>query len=321
MTSPKQFNLSPLHQVEYAVGDLKKAQNFFQHIFGESEVEAAFSSVLNNPALDISHAGFGETVQQFCQPLMEGLPHYDLFQTYGNCVHNLCYLVDSIDDIIENCRLAGFDQLIDFPLDDIWRSVLPEENLQGNHQSYIMDTRATFGFHLELAETPWVNLPEPPLMLPAFSPAWQELGVASGNKVLGLNIVVADLEQTLAALQTVFANNLQVHREPETSADESSRTMVVELGLVRMAFLQPIAKDGELQEFLSERGPAVHSILASVADMSRIRTELEKSSIEVGAPNPILFAPLRESGYSEGKIIQTSSIEQQGVNFILVELE
>ncbi|MEH6593555.1 MAG: hypothetical protein V7746_25030, partial [Halioglobus sp.] len=56
--------LSPLHQVEYAVADLAYCQRFFSEVFGETEVEQVFSQVLSNPALAISHAGFGETVQQ-----------------------------------------------------------------------------------------------------------------------------------------------------------------------------------------------------------------------------------------------------------------
>ena len=62
--------LSPLAQVEYAVKDLDYSMQFFAEVFGESEVENTFSRVLTNPALDIRHAGFGKTVQQFCQPLM-----------------------------------------------------------------------------------------------------------------------------------------------------------------------------------------------------------------------------------------------------------
>lgn len=321
----KPFVLSPLHQVEYAIPDLKKSQRFFTEVFGECEVEAVFSAVLTNPALAIRHAGFGGTVQQFCEPLMEGLPHYDAVQAYGPCVHNLCYLVDDIDAIVANCRDAGFDQLIDFPLTDIWRSVIDEGNLTGNHHSYIMATRDLFGFQLELAETPWITQPQPPLMLPAHGPQWSEVGVASGNKLLGINVVVHDLEATQRALQAVFGENLRVLSSPEMDESSNTKTLLVELGEVPLAYSQPLGSGTELARFMAERGPAVHSLVTQVDGLKEIRTrlggwDLETSPIDFEL-EPALRALVQGSATTAAApdFQQVAALQQLGVNFILCE--
>jgi catechol 2,3-dioxygenase-like lactoylglutathione lyase family enzyme len=316
----KQFNLSPLHQVEYAVADLAESQEFFQQVFGESEVEQTFSQVLTNPALAISHAGFGEVVQQFCQPLMEGLPHYDALQANGSCVHNLCYLVDSIDNIVANCRDVELETLIEFPMDDNWRKLIPEDNLQGNHQSYIINTRAVLGFQLELAETPWIREPQPPLMLPAHGPQWPGLGVASGNILRGINVVVEDLEQTLAALQAVFAGNTTVIMPPHITSDGSLKTMVVELGLIRMVYLQPLQEGSELAVFLQQRGPAVHSLVAEVRDLVRVETGLGVYDIESSPPEAALLVAIEQEQLGERRALQVHSLAQVGVEFTLLEV-
>ncbi|MEH6581334.1 MAG: VOC family protein [Halioglobus sp.] len=315
----KAVTLSPLHQVEYAVADQADSQRFFSEVFGETEVENVFSQVLTNPALAISHAGFGETVQQFCQPLMEGLPHYDALQAHGPCVHNLCYLVDSIDNIVANSREAGFEPLIEFPMDDNWRLLIDEDNLQGNHQSYIIDTQAVFGFQLELAETPWIAEPEPPLMLPAFGPQWNSLGVSAGNTLRGITVVVEDLAQTLSALKTVFADSLSVITPIQAHAEGSVEYMVVELGLVRLAYLQPLERDSGLSSFLAQRGPAVHSLVAEVSDLARVETALADFSISSDHPESALLVAVEQSGQDVRRAVQVHSLENIGVEFTLLE--
>ena len=315
----KSINLSALHQVEYAVADLAASQEFFQQVFGEYEVERNFSQVLTNPALAISHAGFGESVQQFCQPLMAGLPHYDALQAYGLCVHNLCYLVNSIDNIVANCQGAGLETLIEFPMDDNWRTMIPEDNLQGNHQSYIINTRAVFGFQLELAETPWINEPQPPLMLPAHGPQWAQLGVASGNMLRAISVVVEDLEQTLAALEAVFAGSETVITPPQTTADGSVKIMVIELGLIHMVYLQPLVEGSELAIFLQQRGPAVHSLVAEVPELAQVEAALDAFDVASDEPEAALLVGLEQGQQLGRRTLQVHSLKQVGVEFTLLE--
>jgi hypothetical protein len=308
--------LSPLHQVEYAVKDLDYSMQFFADVFGESEVESIFSRVLTNPALDIRHAGFGKTVQQFCQPLMEGLPHSTAVQEWGNCVHNLCFLVENIDAIVTNCHEAGLEALIEFPMGDNWRQLLAEDNIQGNHQSYIFDTRAVFGFQLELAETPWREEPEPPIMLPAYGPQWGALGADSGNTLRGINVVVDSLEHTLHALQSVFAGSISLLQPSTPYGDDGGYFMVVELGLVRLVYIQP-GSGGELARLLKQRGPAVHSLLADVADMERAKQCLTNLAIKTSVPEPVLLTALGDSEAPAGELLQVQSMKQLGVEFTL----
>lgn len=320
----KSFVLSPLHQVEYAVPDLEESHRFFIEVFEEKEVEAAFSAVLANPALAIRHAGFGGTVQQLCEPLMEGLPHYDALQAQGPCVHNLCYLVDDIDAIVANCDDAGFEVLIDFPLTDIWRSVLEESNITGNPQSCIMATSDLFGFQLELAETPWKTEPQPPVMLPAHGPQWSSAGVASGNTVLAINVVVNDLEATLHALTAVFGDNLRVINPPAMNQSGDAKTLLVELGKVPLAYYQPTAHETELATFLAQRGPAVHSLVAAVEGMGDIQKRLAQWNIETGEAQFALQLDSSEGNDSAAtntpqNLMHVKSLEQVGVNFLLLE--
>lgn len=321
----KSFVLSPLHQVEYAVPDLDYAQRFFLEVFGEHEVEADFAAVLTNPALDIRHVGFGGTVQQLCQPLMAGLPHYDALRDHGPCVHNLCYLVDSIDSLFSKSREAGFETLIDFPLTDIWRSVIADDNLQGNHQSYIMDTRALFGFQLEVAETPWINQPQPPLMLPAHGPQWTEVGASSNNTLRAINVVVNDLEATLSALRTLFGANLTVLQPPREHAsandnpdeDAAVSSMLVELGSVPLAYHQPLGHSGELAMLLKEHGPSVHSLVAEVGNLQDIRQRLDARGIASGQLQctPLSGASVKQPSNSQP--VHVHAREKLGVDFIL----
>jgi Glyoxalase/Bleomycin resistance protein/Dioxygenase superfamily len=312
--------LSPLHQVEYAVKDLDYSMQFFAKVFGEGEVESTFSRVLTNPALDIRHAGFGKTVQQLCQPLMEGLPHSTAVQEWGNCVHNLCFLVENIDAIAANCHEAGLEALIEFPMGDNWRQLLAEDNIQGNHQSYIFDTRAVFGFQLELAETPWRVEPEPPIMLPAYGPQWAAVGADAGNTLRGINVLVKDLESTLHALQSVFAGSVSLLQPPGPSGDEGCHFMVVELGQVRLAYIQPVSS-GALARLLKQRGPTVHSLLAEVADMGHVAASLSKLNIRTGEPEGVLLSAFGEPNALQSSALQAHSMAELGVEFVLIPVQ
>ncbi len=308
MSIPKPFVLTALHQVEYAVNDLSYSRRFFGEVFGEREVEAPFAKVLTNPALEIRHCGFGLTVQQLCRPLMPGLPHYDALQALGNTVHNLCFLIDDVDAFTASCRRADIESLIEFSMTDNWHRVLADDNIDGNHASYIFDTRSSLGFHLEIAETPWVVEPDPPVMLPAYGPQWSALGVDAGNRLAGLNVVVADVDRTHETLEAVFGANLTTH-----SRDD--HPTVVELGSVRLAFHQPSAAPN-YQAFFDRRGPGVHSLVAHVPDLGQVHTALASFGVDVAAAHPSMLTVSADVGE---RAIHARSLEQVGVDFVLAE--
>lgn len=309
--------LSPLHQVEYAVKDVSGCMQFFADVFGESEVEAVFSRVLTNPALEIRHCGFGKTVQQFCQPLMDGLPHSSAVQEAGNCVHNLCFLVESIDAIVANCRDADIETLIEFPMGDNWRQLIAEDNLQGNHQSYIFATRALLGFQLELAETPWITEPEPPIMLPAYGPQWAATGADSGNTLRAINVLVDDLEKTLHGLQSIFAGSLNLVQSPAFCAEGEYHYMVVELGQVPLVYIQP-GERGELRRLLQQRGPMVHSLLAEVADLEHASGALARQDVATVDAAPVLLRACAGAEGAAPAATQVQSRNHVGVDFVLI---
>ncbi len=315
-----EIKLSPLHQVEYAVADLDASALFFERVFGESEVERAFSGVLNNPALAIRHTGFGQTVQQLCEPVMEGLPHYDALKKYGPCVHNLCYLVDNIDNLVGNCLEAGLQPLIEFPLDDIWNQMLPPDNCRGNHQSYIMDARDALGFHLELAETPWQQEPVPPLMLPAYGPQWAAVGASLDNRLLAINVVVSDLEQSINTLRAVFGSNVTILRDAQATDNEAIRVAVVKLGEVVMSYLQPMDGTTELAAFLKNRGPAVHSLVAEVKNLGEVGAKCNAMNVRCDVPTSALLAGLNDTQQSTAQFLQVHALNTIGVEFTLCQV-
>lgn len=314
---PSSFVLSPLHQIEYAIPNLEDGVRFFKEVFGEHDVEQRFSAVLSNPALDIKHIGFGLTVQQLCKPLMEGLPHFDALQAFGPNVHNLCYLVDSIDAIAESCRAAGFEPLIEFPLTDIWNGVLPANNIQGNHQSTIFRTKGLFGFHLELAETPWITEPEPAIMLPAFGHQWEDQQLDASNRLRAVNIVVEDLGASLAALEAVFAKNLSVRVPAQTTVGSTLNYAVVELGLVRLVYWQAPNEGGEMDAFFQARGAAVHSLVSEVSSLESVRSALATLGVEYGNPDDYLLQSLAPTVVHNA--VHIRSLGRVGVDFIVLQ--
>lgn len=313
----KPFILSPLHQIEYSIPDLQSTQRFFKDVFDEKKVEENFSAVLTNPALDIGHSGFGSTVQQFCEPLMEGLPHYDSLRDLGPCVHNLCFLVDSIESVVANCHDARFEKLIQFPLTDIWKSVLDETNIKGNHESCIIATRALFGFQLELAETPWIKEPTPPLMLPAYGPQWKQVGAESGNTLRAINVVVDDLDLTLEALEAVFGDNLRMLQPAQTDDKNGLKSMVVELGRVPLNYHQVLQDASETAARLRKDTPYVHSLVAEVEDIEQVKRNLNSAAIDCAPLNlPALAMPWLIAGESN-PLVQANAMDRVGVNFML----
>ena len=154
-------------------------------------------------------------------------------------------------------------------------------------------------------------------MLPAFGPQWGNLGLDVGNRLLGINVVVADLEATLAALKAVFSTSFKLVTPPCEDSASVQRFMVVELGLVRLVYMQAF-EDTVLHEFLQRRGPAVHSLLIETADLERAVQAAENLSISSSQPAEILLTALDGPAHSAGAPIQLCSETAMGVEFTLV---
>ncbi|NND68920.1 MAG: hypothetical protein HKN19_15125 [Halioglobus sp.] len=315
------IKLSPLHQVEYAVSDWRTSLDFFAEVFREAEVEEPFARALSNPALDIRHCGLGQTVQQVCQPLLPGLPHATEHDRVGNCVHNLCWLVDSAPTLVSNCAAAGIETLIDFPLDAIWSGLLAPENIGGDMQGYILNSRELLGFHLEFCEVPWITEPDPPLMLPAYGPQWSALGVAGANRLLAINVVVNDLEATLATLRTAFAGSLVELQAPTQMADPAARMMVVELGDVPLVYVEPMPGDSELAGILRQRGPCVYSLVVAVPDCASAIARAAALGVGSAAVPGDCRVILETRDMVAKATCQLQGFEAVGVEFSMVEVQ
>ena len=130
--------------------------------------------------------------------------------------------------------------------------------------------------------------------------------------------MVEDLAQTLGALETVFANSLSVVTPIQNSTGGPAKYMIVELGLVRLAYLQPLETNTALADFLKKRGPAVHSLLAEVRDLARVEAALSDFGIATHHPaDEMLLAA--EYTVGERRLVQVHSLEKVGVEFTLLE--
>ena len=157
-------------------------------------------------------------------------------------------------------------------------------------------------------------------MLPAYGPQWTALGVDCGNTLRGINVVVKDLESTLHALQSVFVGSLSLLQTATPFGDGGGHYMVVEVGMVRIAYIQPAAS-GALARFLQQRGPAVHSLVAEIVNLCRAERGLEARGIATSNPEQVLYTTLGGTGSPAGKTLQAHTLETMGVEFTLLESE
>ncbi|MFX1324549.1 MAG: hypothetical protein ACFE8N_06310, partial [Promethearchaeota archaeon] len=137
--------------------DLEETYELLHDVFGSEKVEIEFSNFLNAPNfLRTMHVNLGNVVLQYQQPLVElkNFPMgswYDLLKKNGSYVHNITFIVDNLDDVVEKFKKEGIEPLFTFPLQ--W------EKLNANIKSkikpvHMMNTLEQLGFYLEFGEIP-----------------------------------------------------------------------------------------------------------------------------------------------------------------------
>lgn len=145
-------DLSPLLHIELVTEDMDDVQGFLNRIFGTERIEVEFAEFLTSfGVLEVVHMGLGDTVLQYCRPIVEGTSWEKLLQRRGRCVHNVTWLVQNMAETYYAYRGLGFDDLMD--------TAIPFGLLFGDHnvpstlsRAHIMNSIETLGFGIELTE-------------------------------------------------------------------------------------------------------------------------------------------------------------------------
>jgi catechol 2,3-dioxygenase-like lactoylglutathione lyase family enzyme len=259
-------HVSPLVHIEMAVHDAEAAYRFLHNVFGAQKVEEEFASFLDGPYAQVIHVGLGDVVLQFIQPRVEEGSWYEQLKRSGPGVHNLTFVVDDIRKAVQALEGQGAPVLFSFPLD--WAKLVGPDNVKPDAQPvHMVGSMEKVGFHLELAESP---LREPP------EPVGPREAVGAVSPLLHVEIVVRDVEETCRFLHEVFGAE-RVEEEFASFLDGSFMKVVhVLLGDVVLQLCQPLVQAGSWYEQLRDRGPGVHNITFLVDDLPKVAEAMER---------------------------------------------
>lgn len=114
------------------------------------------------------------------------------------------------------------------------------------------------------------------------------------NDFVQIGVVVADLEKSIQALETIFgigpfrvidwppADRTDIQRwyygEP---TDFTARMAFTELGTVELELIQPVAGRSIWADFLAEHGPGIHHIRFNVSEMDPVLSYLAEHGVGV----------------------------------------
>ena len=149
--------VSPMMHIELVTPDIEKTYEFLHKVFGSEKVEIEFANFLDAPNfMRTVHVNLSNVVLQYQQPLIElkNTPMgswYDLLKKNGTCVHNITFVVNDLDDVVEKFKKEGIEPLFTFPLQ--WEKL--NENIKSKMKPvHMMNTLDQLGFHMEFGEIP-----------------------------------------------------------------------------------------------------------------------------------------------------------------------
>ena len=146
-------NVSPMLHIELVVPDIEKTYQFLHDVFGSEKVEVEFAEFLDGEFSKVVHINLSNVVLQYIQPLAKVASWYEQLQKSGPGVHNITFLVNDIEKIVETFKKNGISQQISFPLE--WENLVGKEDFNPNSRTvHIFNTMEKLGFHLELFERP-----------------------------------------------------------------------------------------------------------------------------------------------------------------------
>jgi catechol 2,3-dioxygenase-like lactoylglutathione lyase family enzyme len=150
-------NVSPMLHIELVTADLEKTYQLLNKVFGSEKVELEFADFLDAPGfMRTIHVNLSNVVLQYQQPLVK-VPNspmgswYDLLEKNGTYVHNITWIANDLDVVVEKFKKEGIEPLFTFPL--------PWNKLSSDIKSeikpvHMMNTMDKLGFYMELGELP-----------------------------------------------------------------------------------------------------------------------------------------------------------------------
>ena len=146
-------SVSPMLHIELVTPDLEKTYEFLHNVFGSKKVEIEFADFLDTPFMRIMHVNLSNVVLQYCQPMVKVKTEmgswYKLLEKNGAYVHNITFVVDDLDAVVEKFKKEGINPLFTFNLQ--WDKL--DENIKSKVKPvHMMDTMEQLGFHMELGE-------------------------------------------------------------------------------------------------------------------------------------------------------------------------
>jgi len=266
--------ISPLVHIEITVNDAEEAYRFLKKAFGAQKVQEEFAGFLDGPNARVVHVGLGDVVFQFVQPIAEEGSWYEQLKTKGPGVHNLTFVVESMEEALKALESEGVSPLFSFPLD--WGKLVGPDNLKPNVPPvYMMNTMDKIGFHLELSESPLKQPPAPP----KYATGADEL-IGNVSPMLHIELTVRDAEETYQFLHKVFGSE-KVEIEFANFLDSPFMKIIhVNLGDVVLQYCQPLVEEGSWYEQLKTKGPGVHNITFVVENMDETMKAIESQGVQ-----------------------------------------
>jgi len=148
-------SVSPMMHIELVTPDIEKTYALLHKVFGSEKVEIEFADLLDTPFMRIIHVNLANVVLQYCQPMMKvdgpmG-SWYNLLEKNGTYVHNITFVVDDLDDVVEKFKKEGIEPLFTFNVQ--WDKL--DENMSSDIKPvYMMNSMEKLGFHMEFGEIP-----------------------------------------------------------------------------------------------------------------------------------------------------------------------
>jgi len=281
--------LSPLVHIELTVHNAEKASQFLQDAFGAEKVQEEFANFLDGENARVIHVGLGDVVLQFIQPKTENGSWYEQLQQKGPGVHNLTYVVDSMDETLKALAEEDVTPLFSFPLN--WEELLGAENVKPDPQPvYMINSMEKIGFHLELAESPAKELAIEPVASVPVDP------IGRVSPMLHIELTTADAAETYRLLHKVFGSE-KVELKFANFLDSAFMKVVhVNLGDVVLQYCQPLMESGSWYEQLKANGPGVHNITFLVENMEDTMKAINQAGAEDLFAFPLDWSELLGAG-------------------------
>ena len=148
-------SVSPMMHIELVTPDLEKTYELLHEVFGSEKIEIEFADLLDTPFMRIMHVNLSNVVLQYCQPMVKvkgGMGSWnDLLEKNGTYVHNITFVVDDLDDVVEKFKREGINPLFTFNV--AWDK-LDVRMKSKTKPVYMMNTMEKLGFHMEFGEIP-----------------------------------------------------------------------------------------------------------------------------------------------------------------------